>query len=102
MKKSTDKKDHGIDMSSKHTTIKDPLKMDDSIASKYRGYVTLDPDKDFILNDEIGKILENSCPTHAITYQNDDDLKIHLDNSITVKRDFLILRHLAPSHDYLW
>ncbi|MBI5859989.1 MAG: NADH-quinone oxidoreductase subunit NuoB [Nitrosarchaeum sp.] len=80
MKKNNDKVDNFIDMSFKSNTIKDPLKMDDSIASNYRGYVTLDPNKDFILNDKIGKILENSCPTHAITYQNNDDLKINLDN----------------------
>jgi len=80
MKKNSDIVNHLIDMSFKSVAIKDPLKMDDTIAANYRGYVILDPDKDFILNDETGKILEKSCPTHAITYQNDDDLKIHLDN----------------------
>lgn len=79
MKKNT-VKDYIIDMSFKPTTIKDPLKMDNKIPANYRGYVILDPDKDFILNDEIGKALEKSCPAHAITYQNDDDLKINLDN----------------------
>jgi len=78
MKKS-DKAEHFTGMSFKSNTIKDPLKMDDSVADNYRGYITLDSDKDFILNDKIGKTLEESCPTHAITYQN-DDLKIHLDN----------------------
>jgi len=81
MKKNSDKTDHLIDMSFKSAAIKDPLKMDDTIAANYRGYVILDPDKDFVLKDETGKILENSCPTHAITYQNDNNnLKIHLDN----------------------
>ena len=81
MKKNKDKTDHSIDLSFTPDTIKDPLKMDDTIAANYRGYVILDPDKDFILNNETGKILERLCPTHAITYQNDDDnLKIHLDN----------------------
>ena len=81
MKKNSDKTNHLIDMSFKSAAIKDPLKMDDTIAANYRGYVILDPDKDFVLKDETGKILENSCPTHAITYQNDNNnLKIHLDN----------------------
>jgi len=80
MKKNTNKKDHFIDISFKSETIRDPLKMDDSIAANYRGCIALNPDKDFVLNDEIGEILENSCPTHAITYQNDNELKIHLDN----------------------
>jgi len=81
MKKNSDKTNHLIDMSFKSAAIKDPLKMDNTIAANYRGYVILDPDKDFVLNNETGKILENSCPTHAITYQNDNnDLKIHLDN----------------------
>ena len=78
MKKSG-KAEHFTGMPFKSSTIKNPLKMDDSVADNYRGYATLDPDKDFILNDEIGKTLENLCPTHAITYQN-DDLEIHLDN----------------------
>jgi len=81
MKKNNDRVDHSIDLSFTPHTIKDPLKMDDTIAANYRGYVILDPDKDFILNNETGKILENSCPTHAITYHNENNnLKIHLDN----------------------
>jgi len=81
MKKNSDKTNHLIDMSFRSAAIKNPLKMDDTVAVNYRGYVILDPDKDFVLKDETGKILENSCPTHAITYQNDDNnLKIHLDN----------------------
>ena len=81
MKKNSDKTNYLIDMSFKSATIKDPLKMNDTVAANYRGYVILDPDKDFVLNNETGKILENSCPTHAITYQNDDNnLKIYLDN----------------------
>ncbi len=78
MKKS-DKVEYFTGMSFKSNTIKNPLKMDDTVADNYRGYVTLDPDKDFILNDKSGGKLEKSCPTHAITYQN-EDLKIHLDN----------------------
>jgi Ni,Fe-hydrogenase III small subunit len=80
MKKNTDKTNNLIAMPFKSVAIKNPLKMDDTIATNYRGYVILDPNKDFILNDETGKILENSCPTHAITYQNDDNPKICLDN----------------------
>ncbi|PJB97429.1 MAG: hydrogenase, partial [Nitrosopumilales archaeon CG_4_9_14_0_8_um_filter_34_10] len=43
MKKNTNKKDHFIDISFKSETIRDPLKMDDSIAANYRGCIALDP-----------------------------------------------------------
>lgn len=53
----------------------------DRIAStNYRGYVELKPDKDFVLNSEIGKKIEQICPTHAISYKKNNKESLCLDN----------------------
>lgn len=46
------------------------LQSNDMIPENFRGKISLDPDKDFVLNSQIGQNLENICPTNAISYNN--------------------------------
>ena len=62
------------DISSWNTvTSKELLKSNNGIPENFRGKITLEPDKDFVLNDQIGKNLEKICPTNAISYKNNPE-----------------------------
>lgn len=74
MNKNNQNKMKKNDISSWDTvTIDDILKPNQEISEKFRGKITLEPDKDFVLNDQIGKNLETICPTNAISYSNTDN-----------------------------
>lgn len=49
------------------------LQSENIIPENFRGKISLDPEKDFVLSDKIGKNLENICPTNAISYKSDQD-----------------------------
>ncbi|MCV0411234.1 NADH-quinone oxidoreductase subunit NuoB [Nitrosopumilus sp.] len=51
-------------------TLDKILQSNDMIPGNFRGKISLDPDKDFVLNSHIGQNLENICPTNAISYKN--------------------------------
>ncbi|MFQ5496650.1 MAG: NADH-quinone oxidoreductase subunit NuoB [Nitrosopumilus sp.] len=74
MSKNNQNKMKKNDVSSWDTvTIDEILKSNKDISEKFRGKITLEPDKDFVLNDQIGKNLEKICPTSAISYKNNDN-----------------------------
>jgi len=49
------------------------LESSNIVPKKFRGKISLEPDKDFVLDSQIGNNLENICPTNAISYENDSE-----------------------------
>ncbi len=60
-------------MSWNKVTLEKILKLSDIIPKNFRGKISLDPKKDFVLDSQIGKNLEKICPTNAISYKNDPE-----------------------------
>jgi len=83
MNKNNQNKIKKSDVSSWDTvTIRELLKSHNGISEKFRGKITLEPDKDFKLTDKIGKNLENTCPTNAISYKNNDSVSLDVGKCI--------------------
>lgn len=61
-------------------TLDKPLMSYNIIPKNYRSGITIRPDKDFVFDSKTAQNLESICPTGAISYQNNPNDVLFLDN----------------------